>query len=111
MQILMVFLFDETYLTEVLLAMTQVCENKLVIQEGVTNEEHLSAALSVFAEFGSALSGRQKFCKIITTLTDRKDPVALLCKALLEANIDFKQQALGNICTVPVGDSLIAEDQ
>lgn len=110
MYFLIVYLFEDSYLTDVLLAMTQVLENRLIVQDGATNEEHLSRALPVFSDFGSALSGRQKFCKIINTITSRKDAVPALLKALNEANIDFKKLNLGDICMIKTEDSFIGEE-
>ncbi|RJP55898.1 MAG: hypothetical protein C4541_13395 [Candidatus Auribacter fodinae] len=109
MFLIIVNLFEDTHLTEVVLAMTHLFEHKLVIQDASTNEEHLSASLSIFADFGSSLSGRQKFCKTISTVTKHEKPIQKFLAALKEADIDFETEKLGNVCVVPVSDYLIAE--
>ena len=111
MYLAIVYLFNETYLTEVILAMTQVFENKVVISDGSSSEEHLSQSLPIFSDFGSSLSGRQQFCKVITTLTLKHDAVKLLTSALDHAHIDFVNEKLGNICLLKLDDHLIAESE
>lgn len=110
MFMIIVHLFEDTSLTEVVLAMTQLFEHKLVIQDASTSEEHLSTSMSIFADFGSSLSGKQKFCKIISTITKHEKPLEKFLAALKEAGIDFERQKLGNVCVVPVSNYLIAEE-
>jgi hypothetical protein len=108
MNLVMVYLYNEDHLTDLVLAIAQVFENRAVVTDAMAESDQLAANIPIFADFSSASGGRT-YCKVIHTITQVAEPIPPLVAALQEAGIDFRREQLGAICVLPLKDCLVAE--
>ncbi len=111
MNLVLVYLIEERYLTDVLLAMAGVFENRAVVTDAVAGPDQLAASIPIFSDFSSAAGPGTTFCKVIHTVTKVQDAAQRLNAALLEGGIDFRKERLGTICVVALEQALIAEPE
>jgi len=109
MNLVLVYLYNEEHLTDLLLAIAEVFENRAVVTDAIAESDQLAADLPIFSDFASVSGSGRTFCKVIHTLTSVEEPIPRLLKSLQEAGIDFRARQVGAICVIPVKDSLIAE--
>ena len=107
MNLVIIHLFEEKYLDEVLLAMAEVFEHPGIVTDAIAGVDQLAVGIPIFSDFSSAAASRGTFCKVIHTITKTKDPIVRLQDALLEGGIDFKKERLGSIFVLPVSDALL----
>lgn len=108
MHLVMVVLFDSSFLEEIILGLTSISGNRVTMIDGVSGSENLAQSIPMFAEFANM--GGRRFCKILFTCVTIPDPVGSLLDALQSGGIDFAGKALGEIYDIPLGQSFILEE-
>lgn len=109
MNLVLIYLTEEQFATDVVLAMAQVFENRAYVISATAGPDQLAAHIPIFSDFSSASGTRGSFCKVIHTVTEAENPIDQLTAALAEGGIDFRKQRLGSICVLPLKSTLIAE--
>jgi len=109
MNLVIVYLFNEDHLTDVLLAMAEVFENRVIVLDGIAGSEQLASSIPIFSDFSSSAGGGTSFCKVIHTVTSFDDAIVRLESVLKEAGIDFRAEEMGAICVLSLKDAIISE--
>jgi len=108
MSLLVVVLFDGSYLEDIILGLTSISGGRVTMVDAVSGSENLSQAIPLFAEF-SGMGGRQ-FCKIVFTCSPERNSAERLLQILEEGGIDFTGSALGEIYEIPLGQAVTIEE-
>jgi hypothetical protein len=95
--LLVVVLVDDTFLDDLLLAMTGICSSTVTVIDGVFASENL-AQIPLFAQLMG--TGRGRACRVVFAATGVADPVQNLLDLLKKAKIDFMKRGLGDIFTI-----------
>jgi len=109
MNLVLVYLIEEQCLTDVLLAMAGVFENRAVVTDAIAGPDQLAANIPIFSDFSSTAGSGTTFCKVIHTVTKVDNAAQRLSEALLEGGIDFSKEKLGTICVLSLKDAIVAE--
>lgn len=108
MSLLMVVLFDGSYLEDIILGLTSISGGRVTMIDALSGSENLSQAIPLFAEF-TGMGGRQ-FCKIVFTCAPERNSAERLLEILEEGGIDFTGSSLGEIYEIPLGQAVILEE-
>ena len=108
MHLLIVVLFDNTLLDDIILGMTGISGGRVTMIDGVSGSENLSQAIPMFAEFVN-MGGRQ-FCKVLCTCVEDSSPIKHLLEILNTAGIDFQENISGEIYDIPLGGAIVLEE-
>ena len=108
MSLLVVVLFDGSYLEDIILGLTSISGGRVTMVDALSGSENLSQAIPLFAEF-TGMGGRQ-FCKILFTCAPEPNTAESLLEILQEGGIDFTGSALGEIYEIPLGQAVILEE-
>ena len=108
MHLLIVILYDGSYLEEIILGLTSISGCRVTMIDGVSGAENLAQSIPMFAEFAD-MGGRQ-FCKVMFTCVTVPDPVSRFLDALQSGGVDFAGKALGEVYDIPLGQTFIIEE-
>lgn len=72
MKLLIVVLFNENLLSDVLLALTSAFGSRVTVLDAVTGTENLASLLPIFADFGG---GHSRYCKLLLCPADSDNPI------------------------------------
>ncbi|MCE5251554.1 hypothetical protein LLG96_15195 [bacterium] len=107
MHLLVVVLFDDSSLEDIILGMTSISGGPITMIDGVSGSANLSQAIPMFAEFANM--GGRRFSKILITCVAKPDTVESLIEALDEGGIDFAGSEMGEIYDIPLGQAFVTE--
>ncbi len=108
MNLLVVSLFDDSCIEDVILGMTTVSGGHVTMMDAVSGTQNLSQVIPMFAEFVGM--GGKRFCKVLVTCVDDPEPVDELLDALQGGGIDFIGDALGEIYVMPLSQAVLTEE-
>jgi hypothetical protein len=106
--LLVVALYDDSRLDDILLGITGVTGARVTILEGLSSAENISQNIPMFAHL-IGMTGK-KGCKVLLSATTVENPVTLLLELLENAGIDFVRDSLGEIYCIKVGQALTLEE-
>ena len=106
--LLMVALFDDLYLNEILLGLTSISLGQVILVDAVSGTENLSQNIPMFAEF-AGMRGK-KFCKILFSTVSGEKPASRLVDNLNEAGLDFIGQSMGEIYAMKISEAVLIDD-
>ena len=106
--LLMVALFDDSYLNEILLGLTSISMGQVTLIDAVSGTENLSQSIPMFAEF-AGMRGK-KFCKILFSAVSEEKPASRLINELNEAGLDFVGLSIGEIYAIKTSEAVLIED-
>jgi hypothetical protein len=109
MHLLIVSLFEESYVDNMVLSLTSIGGGQVTIIDGVSGTRNLSEAIPFFAEFLGM--GSKKICKILLTAISHREPVAHLLEVLAEADIPFVEKNLGEIYAISLSEAIAVEGE
>ena len=72
MKLVIVALFNENILSDVLLALTSAFGSRVTILDAVAGTENLASVLPIFADFGG---GHSRYCKLLFCPADSDNPI------------------------------------
>ena len=105
--LLVVILFDETYIDDISLGLTSVSGGRVTIVDAVSGTKNLSHAIPMFAEFlGMA---QKQVCKILFTAVPLENPAELLINVLEEAGLDFSNLGIGEIYAIKLSEAVVID--
>lgn len=105
MKMVMIVLFNEHHLSDVLLALTSAFGSRVTIMDALSGTENLLGALPIFADFGGRHS---RFCKILLCLTDSENPLNALHEQMRLGGLSIDPDDL-EIYVLPVEQAFISE--
>ena len=108
MYLLVVVLFDDTYMEDVILGLTSVSGSQVTMLDAVSGTQNLSQAIPMFAEF-VGMRGK-RFCKMLLTCVSEQNPAARLLENLKEGGLDFAEKDIGEIYTIPLAEAFVTEE-
>jgi len=73
MKLLIVSLFNENLLSDVVLALTSAFGSRVTILDAVAGTENLAGVFPIFADFGRG--GHSRYCKVILCAADSDTPL------------------------------------
>ena len=106
--LLVVVLFDDSYLDEILLGIESISGGMVITVDGVAGIENISHAIPIFAEL-VGMSGR-KICKILFSAVTVENPASRLIEILDEAGLDFAGLSVGEIYTIKLSEAVVVEN-
>lgn len=109
MQLLVVVLFDESSVENILLSLTAIGGCHVTILDGVSGTRNLSESIPFFTEFLGITE--RKISKVLISAVSTQTPAAHLLGVLEEANIHFVKENLGEIFSIPLGEAVIAPEE
>ena len=109
MHLVVVVLFDDSALGDIILGLTSISGGFVTMIDGVSGTENLSQAIPMFAEFADM--GGRRFCKVLFTCISKPNPVDNLLEILSEGGIDFAQSGYGEIYDVPLDQAFIIGEE
>ncbi|MHB9029725.1 MAG: hypothetical protein ACYC9O_13240 [Candidatus Latescibacterota bacterium] len=107
MHLLIVALFEESYVDNLVLSLTSIGGGHVTIIDGISGTRNLSEAIPFFAEFLGM--GSRKICKVLLTAVSQRDPVVHLLEVLEEADIPFAEKGLGEVYAIPLSEAITVE--
>lgn len=108
MHLLVVALFDDSYLEDVILGLTSISGAQVTIVDAISGTQNLSHAIPMFAEFVGM--GGKRFCKILMTCVSEPNSVERLLEGLSEGGLEFDKLDIGAIYTIPLSEAVVIED-
>ena len=108
MQLLVVALYDEAFIDDVILGLTSVSGAQVTVIDAVTGSQNLSGYIPMFAEIIGVTTRR--YCKILLTCVKDDSPAARFVEALQEAGIDFSGDSLGEVYAIPLSGAIVLND-
>ena len=108
MSLLVVALFDDSYLDDVILGLTSVSGTTVTMVDAVSGTQNLSQAIPMFAEFVGM--GGKRFCKVLFTCVSESKPATRLLEVLKEGGLEFADLDIGEIYTIPLSESVVIEE-
>lgn len=105
--LLVVVLFEDSYLENVTLGLTSVGGAHVTVIDAVSGTENLSRAIPMFAEF-VGMKGR-KLCKVLISCVNDESPVENLLEGLKGGGVDFTGDDLGEIYAIPLSEAVLSE--
>jgi hypothetical protein len=109
MHLLIVVLFEESYVDNLVLSLTSIGGGQVTVLDGVSGTRNLSEAIPFFAEFLGM--GSRKICKVLLTAVSQREPVTHLLEVLEEADIPFVEKSLGEIYAIPLSEAVATEGE
>ena len=106
--LLMVALYDSTYLDDILLGITSISGARVTILDGITSTENLSQNIPMFAHL-IGMTGDQG-CKVLFSATTTEQPVTQLLALLDAAGVDFVGRSLGEIFCFKLCEAVLADE-
>ncbi len=100
--LLMVYLFEEGALEDLLTALTSLGIENAVVLDGQRMNRLLAFEVPIFAGFREDLAGGSTYCRVLSVVID--DPVEAdeLLRVLKEAEIDFSKEGIGAMMVLPL---------
>ena len=108
LNLLIVVLFDESYLDEILLGVTSISGGRVITVDAVSGAENISQVIPIFAELVGL--GGKKICKIIFSAVTVENPASRLIDILNESGLDFAGLSIGEIYTVRLSEAVVVEE-
>ena len=106
--LLIVVLFDESYLDEILLGVESISVGNVITVDAVSGAENISQSIPMFAEL-IGLGGR-RLCKILFSAVTVGNPASRLIDILNEAGLDFAGLSIGEIYTIRLLEAVVVEE-
>ncbi len=103
----MVVLFDDSYMEDVILAITSISGSQVTMIDAVSGTRNLSQAIPMFAEFVGM--GGKRFCKVLLACVSIEEPAVQLLEALEEFGLKFTESGIGEIYTLPLAEAVVVE--
>ncbi len=103
---LMIHLYEEGALEDVLTALAGLGMENAVVVDGQRMSRLLAFDVPIFAGFREEVAERSSYCKLISATAD--DPAVLdeLLRMLKDAGVDFKKEGVGLMLLVPIDRSV-----
>ncbi len=96
------FIFQEEYFTDILITITAVCGEKVYVGDGIGAENFLANKIPVFAGLSGSFHGN-KFAKIIYTITEDPNSLKDIDNALKQNEINLAEnEEIGFLVQLPV---------
>lgn len=108
MHLLVVALFDDTYLEDIILGLTSISGAQVTMMDAVSGTRNLSQAIPMFAEF-VGMQGK-RFCKILIVCLSTSNPASCLLEVLMEGGLDFVKLGIGEIYSIPLPEAVVIEE-
>jgi len=108
MYLMIVALFDDSYLDDVILGLTSISGARVTMLEAVSGTQNLSQAIPMFAEF-VGMEGK-RFCKVLLAGVQEANPASRLLEELQEGGLDFVELGIGEIYAIPLAEAVVIED-
>ena len=108
MHLMIVALFDDSYLDNIILGLTSLSGSQVTMLDAVSGTQNLSQAIPMFAEF-VGMRGK-RFCKVLLTCVSEPNPATRLLEGLKEGGLDFVELGIGEIYAVPLTEAVGIEE-
>ena len=108
MHLLVVALFDDSYLDDIILGLTSLSGSQVTMVDAVSGTQNLSRAIPMFAEF-VGMKGK-RFCKILLACVSEPDPAGSLLEELMGGGLDFVELGIGEIYAIPLSGAVVIEE-
>lgn len=99
---IIIYIYDEKYLEDILMALNAVGVHNAIVSEGLSMQNVMAYQVPIFAGLRSEISSSPKFCKIIFAATDDKNTVDDIYDEIKETGIDNKKKKVFSILSFPV---------
>ncbi len=99
---LLIHLFEENSLEDVLTALTSLGIDNAVALDGQRMSRLLAFDVPIFAGFREDVSDRSSYCKALSAVIDDPDAVDQLVLMLRDAGVDFEKEGTGVIMLFPI---------
>ncbi len=99
---LTIFLYNERYMEDIMMALTAAGLSSTVVLDGLNMENVLAFNVPVFAGLRAEMSRSPKFCKVILTLVNNKEVIEEIIDSLKEAEVDNKKKKIYRIVATKV---------
>ena len=99
---LMIHLYEEGSLEDVLTALASLGMDHAVVVDGQRMSRLLAFDVPIFAGFREEVSQRSSYCKLISAVTESPAVLDELLRLLKGAGIDFEQEGVGLMILTPI---------
>ncbi len=99
---LTIFLYNEKYMEDIMMALTATGLTSTVVLDGLNMENVLAFNVPVFAGLRGELSRSPKFCKIILTVIENKGIIDEIIDSLNDAEVNNREKTIYKILCNPV---------
>lgn len=107
MHLVVVVLFDESCIGDVILGLTSISGGHVTMLDAVSGAENLSHVIPMFAEFSGR--GGHRYCKVMFTCVQDDDPVGRFIGMLENAGYDFVGDGLGEVYAVRLSQAVTVD--
>ena len=108
MNLLIVVLFDDTYLDDVILGIMSVSGGKITIIDALSGTENLTQAIPMFAKF-AGIGGKQ-FCKVLISAVSGGAPAHDFIEGLKLSGLDFVGSSMGEIYVMKLSEAVLVDE-
>ncbi len=102
-------LYKERYLDDILMALTESGVEDTIILEGQTLGHKLISDMPLFAGFRQSFGTRKGFAKIIMAIAT-KDQIDTFIDELKNSGIDILKEGIANIVLIPIEQQYLFEE-
>ncbi|TYB30435.1 MAG: hypothetical protein FXF47_09215 [Candidatus Mcinerneyibacterium aminivorans] len=101
MYYLIIQLYKENFIDDMLLALTTAGIENGTVVDGVNMDNYLNQRVPLFTGLIPNVGEDSEYCKIISSIIDSKKKAENFLKVLKEADIDFEKDNIGRIVLLP----------
>jgi hypothetical protein len=93
--------FKEEYLDDIMLALTTAGIENGTIVDGINSDNVLNQHIPLFTGLIPHDSTSSRYCKIVTTTIDSMDKIDALSEVFDDADVDFREEGVGRLIVIP----------